>query len=105
MLYSIDHISRAQIHSNCTRLLEQYYCKILGLDPKKHSYDADIKQNPDTQKLYWQAEKRASNTFDTIFGITMTGINNIRMFFTDLRQYQPLKYRKAVAEYVKAIGL
>jgi tetraacyldisaccharide-1-P 4'-kinase len=76
-----------------------------GLDPKKHSYDTDIKQQPEKQKLYHEAERRAYQTFTYVDSISVSGINNIKHFFEALKQYQPLKYRKAVSEFIKAVGL
>ena len=105
MLYCIDHISRAQLHNNCTRLLQQYYNRIMGLEPNKYSYDTDIKQQPEKQKLYYEAERRAYQTFTYVDSMSLYAINSIRHFFVALKQYQPPKYRKAVSIFINSVGL
>lgn len=84
MLACIDHISIQQLQERSTSIFTQIV--------------KNKKSESQTTFLVGEYIRQAKyNVFDKIY--------RVRHFFEALKDYQPLKYRKAVSEFVKAIGL
>jgi hypothetical protein len=91
MLACVDHITVTQFAQKTEEVIKRQVYKRNNIDMTKYLSDHD-------------SDIIVENILRSIDYRTIDTIHRISNFFYKLKTFQPLKYKKAVAEFIKAVG-